>query len=116
MPLKHTLENQYFGNNMDGMCQCCFTTPIHSTNFDCGHIVSEKNGGDVHLKNLKPICRTCNSSMGTKNMNDYIKKYGFDKIDVMEQTNLKQNMICGKKIIFDSSLIYMICVLHLFYY
>ena len=59
---------------MDGICQCCKTTPIHSTNFDCGHIISEKNGGKVHLENLRPICRTCNSSMGTQNMDDYIVK------------------------------------------
>lgn len=40
--LKNSLWNNFFGNCMDGVCQCYFTTPIHSTNFDCGHIVSEK--------------------------------------------------------------------------
>lgn len=80
VPVKNALWNQYFGNSMNGICCCCKTTPIHSTNFDCGHIISEKLGGNVHLDNLKPICRTCNSSMGIQNMDDYMKKYGFDKL------------------------------------
>lgn len=80
LPLKNALWAKYFSDNMNGICQCCKTTPIHSTNFDCGHIISENDGGVVHLDNLRPICRTCNSSMGTQNMDDYIKKYGFDKL------------------------------------
>lgn len=80
LPVKHALWAKYFSDNMNGICQCCKTTPIHSTNFDCGHIISEKCGGNIHLDNLKPICRTCNSSMGTQNMEEYMKKYGFDKL------------------------------------
>jgi 5-methylcytosine-specific restriction endonuclease McrA len=78
--LKDTLWKVHFGENVNGFCYCCKLAPIQITNFDCGHIVSEKKGGTVHLDNLKPICRTCNSSMSTMNMEDYIKKYGFDKI------------------------------------
>ena len=80
LPVKHALWAKYFGETMSGICHCCKTTPIHSTNFDCGHILSEKFGGIVHLDNLKPICRTCNSSMGTQNMDDYMEKYGLDKL------------------------------------
>jgi hypothetical protein len=80
LPVKNTLWAKFFGENINGVCQCCKTTPIHLTNFDCGHIISEKNGGNVHLDNLRPICRTCNSSMGIQNMNEYMIKYGFDKI------------------------------------
>ena len=36
------------------------------------------NGGNVSLNNLKPICRLCNSSMSTMNMNEFIKKYELD--------------------------------------
>ena len=45
-------------------------------NFSCGHIIAEANGGELKLDNLKPICGSCNSSMNTCNMNDFIKKYG----------------------------------------
>ena len=71
---------KHFDNSIQGNCQCCKTEVISKNNFDCGHIISEKNGGNVHLDNLKPICRSCNSSMGRTNMNDFMIKYGFDKI------------------------------------
>jgi len=78
--VKNTLWSKHFDNSIQGNCQCCKTEVISKNNFDCGHIISEKNGGKVHLDNLKPICRSCNSSMGTTNMNDFMTKYGFDKI------------------------------------
>jgi len=48
-------------------------------NFHCGHVVSEINGGELEPENLKPICQSCNSSMGTTNMNEFIKKYKLDQ-------------------------------------
>jgi hypothetical protein len=78
--VKNTLWSKNFDKSIQGNCQCCKTEVISKNNFDCGHIISEKNGGKVHLDNLKPICRSCNSSMGTTNMNDFMTKYGFDKI------------------------------------
>ena len=78
--VKNTLWSLHFPNVLEGKCKCCQTETITRNNFDCGHIISEKNGGEIKLENLKPICRACNSSMGVMNMNDYMKKYGFDKI------------------------------------
>ena len=40
---------------------------ITALNFDCGHIMSERNGGKLELDNLRPICHQCNCSMGSKN-------------------------------------------------
>ena len=77
--VKNALWSHYFESSLQGNCQCCKTEVISRNNFDCGHIISEKEGGEVTLDNLKPICRSCNSSMGTMNMNDFIKKYGLDK-------------------------------------
>jgi len=80
--VKNTLWSLYFNNNLQGICQCCKTEIISKNNFDCGHIISEKNGGKVHIENLKPICRACNSSMGTTDMNEFMIKYGFDKLQI----------------------------------
>jgi hypothetical protein len=77
--VKNSLWRKYFGENINGVCQCCKVEPISIKNFDCGHIVSEKNGGSVTIDNLKPICRLCNSSMGTMNMQEFVNKYGLDK-------------------------------------
>ncbi len=54
-------------------CLCCNSTDITQMSFNCGHIIAEANGGDTIVSNLKPICQNCNSSMGTKNMNDFMK-------------------------------------------
>ena len=32
---------------------------------------TEKNGGLTNIDNLRPVCSTCNKSMGTKNMVDF---------------------------------------------
>lgn len=59
---------------------------ISSNNFQCGHIHAEANGGSVHLDNLIPICQTCNTSMGTTNMRDFISTYGFKPtLDVLKK-------------------------------
>ena len=54
-------------------CMCCNSTDITQMSFNCGHIVAEANGGDTIVSNLKPICQNCNSSMGTKNMEEFMK-------------------------------------------
>ena len=43
--------------------------------FHCGHVIPECKGGKTNLSNLKPICQTCNLSMGTKNMDEFMKKF-----------------------------------------
>jgi hypothetical protein len=58
-------------------CLCCKMTTIDKAGFDCGHVVSEANGGGLEIKNLRPICAGCNHSMGTTNMVDYVKKHGY---------------------------------------
>ena len=40
-----------------------------------GHIIPEKDGGDTTIDNLIPICSGCNSSMGSENMNSFIKRF-----------------------------------------
>lgn len=61
-------------NNAIGKCYCC-NDEIHILEFHCGHIVAEAKGGSMALDNLKPICASCNASIGTRNMEDFIKIY-----------------------------------------
>jgi DNA uptake protein ComE-like DNA-binding protein len=61
-------------------CYCCKTNEISMDNFNCGHIKSKHNNGDTTLENLRPICSSCNSSMGTKNMHEFMKTSGFIRI------------------------------------
>ena len=57
-----------------GSCDVCKSN-IDSKNFECGHIVSVKEGGDTNLENLKPICSSCNKSMGPQNLNEFKERY-----------------------------------------
>jgi hypothetical protein len=58
-------------------CLCCKLVEISQLNFYCGHIISEKDDGELTMENIKPICRACNSSTATMNMNEFILKYNF---------------------------------------
>ena len=65
----------HFEGSKKGRCWLCKVEDISSANFECGHVVSEKNGGMPTIDNLKPICSFCNKSVGTMNMEDFKKKY-----------------------------------------
>ena len=78
--VRGALWKDYFGQSTKGKCMCCQREDISKDNFDAGHIISVKDGGENHLSNLKPICGNCNKSMGTKNMDEFIKKHGFDVV------------------------------------
>jgi hypothetical protein len=56
-------------------CYVCKTNLINQFNFHCGHVIAEKNGGSCEITNLRPICKSCNSSMRTTNLEDYKLKY-----------------------------------------
>ncbi len=56
-------------------CLCCNINEISQSNFACGHVVSDHNGGEITVENLKPVCTSCNSSMGTKNMDQFVKTH-----------------------------------------
>ena len=77
-PISATIKRLVWNTNIGedigkSKCLCCKSTDITQMSFNCGHIVAEANGGDTIVSNLKPICQNCNSSMGTKNMEDFMK-------------------------------------------
>jgi 5-methylcytosine-specific restriction endonuclease McrA len=55
-------------------CLCCKSNNIDMLNFHCGHVVSDAEGGNTELSNLRPICSVCNSSMGSMNMKVFAKE------------------------------------------
>lgn len=54
-------------------CLCCNLSDITQMTFHCGHIIPVYNNGENSVTNLKPICQSCNSSMGSINMDDFMK-------------------------------------------
>jgi hypothetical protein len=75
--IKTLIWNKYIGDDIiKHKCLCCKHETIRNTDFEAGHVLSEFHGGTNEISNLRPICRPCNSSMGTMHMVDYIKMYG----------------------------------------
>lgn len=72
--LRNSVWTQYNGNKFDGKCYSC-KRDIDILNFIAGHIQSLSHGGDTTLSNLRPICLTCNSSMGATNMEEFISTF-----------------------------------------
>jgi hypothetical protein len=68
--------NKYIGEDVaQADCFCCRTAKISVRSFDCGHVIAEAKGGDLTINNLRPICKDCNKSMGTRSMNEFTKEY-----------------------------------------
>ena len=73
--LKDMVWTKYVGmNKAEGKCYVCKRT-IHITEFEVGHNKAVAKGGSNQLTNLRPICRKCNSSMGTMSIEVFKKKY-----------------------------------------
>ena len=76
--VKTHVWNLYIGSHInEHRCLCCKKALIKITDFETGHVISEAEGGTMEISNLRPICSVCNYSMGTMNMIEYVKKYGF---------------------------------------
>ena len=56
-------------------CFCCKVKTISQMSYHCGHVLAEANGGALHVDNMRPICASCNSSMGATNMDDFRARY-----------------------------------------
>jgi hypothetical protein len=63
----------YFEDDEFGSCFCCdkeickkASDPTKTWN--CGHVVSDHDGGLMTVENMRPVCFTCNQLMKTQNM------------------------------------------------
>jgi 5-methylcytosine-specific restriction endonuclease McrA len=72
---KYVIWNKYIGaDKTEGKCYCCKRMTIHIMDFDVGHNKALSKGGKNDISNYRPICRLCNSSMGTMSIESYKKK------------------------------------------
>lgn len=77
--LRKSVWLTYIGDVESGRCLCCNVAVLTKNGYDCGHVIAEAKGGPATLQNLRPICKTCNTSMGTKNMEDFMRECGYAK-------------------------------------
>ena len=57
-----------FSDKVFGKCATCKKKISITDDYDCAHIISVKNGGKTVPNNLVPMCRRCNTSLGSKNL------------------------------------------------
>jgi hypothetical protein len=68
--------DKQFGPDKDrAKCPICKRNEISRTHFAMGHKKALANGGSNTIRNIKPICHSCNSMMSTMNMSDFIKRF-----------------------------------------
>ncbi len=72
--LRKKLWRNHFGDQWKAQCFVC-SDIISKEDFHAGHVVSVKQGGTDNISNLRPICKTCNGSMGSTNLNEFKNKY-----------------------------------------
>jgi hypothetical protein len=73
--VKDAVWRKYFGEKKPyGKCDAC-EKRIHYQDFEVGHNVPASRGGTDNISNLRPICGTCNRSMGTLSIEDFKEKY-----------------------------------------
>lgn len=79
--MKDLCWSKYVGDTVGKTpCMCCETNEIKMNDFQCGHVIAEANGGTITVDNLRPICKACNVSMGTENLNEFKIRCGFGKV------------------------------------
>ena len=57
-----------------GPCFCCGRA-VSQQDFECGHVLAAARGGSDAVGNLRPLCRTCNRSMGERHMDEFRAEY-----------------------------------------
>ena len=60
-----------FGTSTEGFCYCCRKGLDIFDDWHAGHIVSHASGGTDTAANLRPVCASCNLSMGTEHMDAF---------------------------------------------
>lgn len=89
--IKNSVWLKYMGKIFEGKCFCCGLTNISVFDYVCGHVESENKGGKVCVSNLRPICVSCNGSMSTMNMYDFMNKYGYSTKESNKHLNIINN-------------------------
>jgi 5-methylcytosine-specific restriction endonuclease McrA len=89
--MKRLVWNTYIGEDIGKIkCMCCKLSDITQLTFDCGHIISESTGGELSIDNLIPICHSCNLSMGSHNLNEFMEINGLNQQNISVELLLNQ--------------------------
>ena len=65
----------YHGNSIKGACYCCTRELDAFDSWNLGHVISRFHGGTDVASNLRPLCTSCNTSMGTDHLYEFKNRY-----------------------------------------
>ncbi len=68
--VKRAVWMKFYPNSKQGEC-CSCKRIVYDDDFQTAHIIPESKGGATVVDNLMISCKPCNTSCGTKNMNDF---------------------------------------------
>jgi hypothetical protein len=71
--LRNAVWKKWFDNNDQGQCFCCNNEIFKKAKnklktWNCGHIVSDYDGGELIEENMRCVCFDCNQKMKTENL------------------------------------------------
>lgn len=78
--LRVRVWNTYIGQK-NGTFECLCGGTVSQLNFEVAHVIPRSKGGLDTVENLRPLCSSCNRSMGTKNLNQFILNMGMQPQD-----------------------------------
>jgi len=88
--LRQEVWEKNIGDKLWGNCFTC-NMRLCAFEFSCGHVVSEANGGPTVLDNLKVVCKSCNSKMGTQHMMTF-KEHRYSSTSSQPEENHTKNV------------------------
>ena len=99
--LRQEVWEKNIGDKFWGNCFTC-NMRLCAFEFSCGHVVSEAEGGATIVQNLKVVCKSCNSKMGTQNMMKF-KEHRYSSSSLVKElhvtslgtTDSNSNVLCG---------------------
>jgi 5-methylcytosine-specific restriction endonuclease McrA len=94
--MKPQIWCRYVGSNtIHSLCKCCEKTTItFGVDAQYGHVVaaSKDKKGFMSLDNFLPICKSCNSSMGSENLYDYKLRVYPDTVDAESRYYIQEHI------------------------
>lgn len=86
--VRNSVWNVTFGREAGiGACYCCGGL-VSQQDFECGHVLAVAMGGLNILENLKPVCGACNKSIGSRDMDEFKRVFGFRTMPCSNHTSI----------------------------
>lgn len=67
-----------FGHTETRKCPLCGINDVDPFTFEKGHDIARARGGSTDIRNMRPVCRTCNTSQGTQTVDEFKASIGTD--------------------------------------